>query len=382
MRPEPTIEEFISAGTKAIEGKKDNLADTRRGSTYEHPLGAAALLWSREAQADTDLFKATRFDTAEDDNLTDYVKEHFDIDRILDTYGQGQILVTRPTAAAGAGTFWQGTHIIVASSASEPIFYEVSVDTPVTAGALGAYVPIRATVFGPGVAISTNAAKFNDPNWDSTWQIISLNCVDGTLFEPASVFRARVRDELQTRRRGYVPEITIACQAAGAANVVCFPSYRSFPDSPDFGLNVCYVGDASFTTGSALIKACKLTLENFRVAGDNLQVLPMTPASVTVSVTVYLWDAPTRFNLIALDRIVRAAAMTYINGSTGGGFYYSRDALAGAIRNSAPAIQDVVVILPTVDATIMSGNPANFPDILSRYSLKINDISIDFQPPI
>lgn len=376
MTPEPTIEEFIAAGTGAIRGIFDFAADTRRGSIHEQPLGAAAIIWKREARRDTDLFANTRFDTAEDAALTEYVSARWNIDRILDTYGLGSISISR--ASGGAGTIREGTRIILASSASDPVYYAVASDTAIGSTTLATTVPIRATQVGAGTAVVTQAAKFDDALWDSSWVIQNLVCADGTSFEPAPAFRARVRDELILRRKGYVDEITVACQNAGASHVVLFPSY--YNGSTDFGLNVCYVGDDSFQTPPGMVNTIKLALETVRVCGDQLQVLPMRPSLVSIVATINLWDQPTRFNLDAIATIIRAAIVRYFDGGIDGGNSYDLDALSGDIRNATAAVQSVDFTVPASSATVMTGS--NFPAILNRYTTTPSAIQLTFEGPL
>src|SRR5437016_2442563 len=60
----PAIRDLLGAFADAVLASKDNRADVRRGSVYDHFAGAGAMLLSREAQHDRDLFRALYFDTA------------------------------------------------------------------------------------------------------------------------------------------------------------------------------------------------------------------------------------------------------------------------------------------------------------------------------
>ncbi len=374
MKPEPTIREFIDVATGAVRGSKDEMADTRQGSIYEHIFGPSAILWSRQAQRHTDLFAATRFDGAQSDDLTDLIAGRFQIDRNLDAPGTGIAQFTRPTAAAGAGTIYRGTKIFVPSSASEPIAYYVSRDVPVGASNLGlVQVPIESALTGPGSAISVVHAVIDDSLWDNTWDVVGLTCSDGTKFESATDLRARARTARQEARVGFLPNIVTTCLDAGAVHVVGFPSYRV----TEIGLNTLYVGDQSFTTSPELLRRCRIALEGTRQLGDNLQVLPMQASALLVAADVTLALPPASYDLTGLRILLTGALVRYFKGKDAG-FAYTRNGLLGAMRQVAPNIvSEVDFESPVADMGVMIGQ--SFPEILTRWYVDPINVKLTFQ---
>jgi hypothetical protein len=381
--PLPAIRDLLGAFGAGVVAQKDARADVRRGAVYDHFAGVGAILFSREAQRDRDLFRARYFDTADGADLTELVATRFAMARILDTYGTGSAVLARDSTAMGEGTVWEGTRILLAPVAAGAAAREYAVleDTPISATATIATVGIRATRTGTGVAVSAPAGlgRIDDPLWDSTWRVQTLVCGDGTDFEKAAVLRARARQVQLDARKGYAKSITDACVAEGAAYVALFASNYG-GDAADFGLNACYVAAPGFTTTPRLIRACAVALERYRVCGADLQVFGMAPASLRVSATVTLWDDPSAFATTSLDIALRAALSSSFESLTGG-FSYSLDALRGAMLQVSDAVQDVVITSPYGSAPLLVGSPPNFPGVLTRYSLDEGDIALAFAAP-
>lgn len=374
MIPEPTIRELIATSASAVRGAADKNADFVRGSDYEALLGPAAIVWSRQASRDTDLFNAVNFHTADGDDLTMLVKKRFGKDRILDTRGTGTAKLVRPTGGI-AETIWRGTRISILGSS--PQTYRVTQDTAVATTDVEVMLPVEALIVGPGTSVrttSSNVLRIDDTLKDSSWVAVSLVCADGTTFEKADTFRTRVRQERTAARVGQSKAIIKACGDTGAQQVVLFRcDYAG--DAYDCGLNVCYVGDSGYTGTPELVKACFLALRRVRVAGDNLQVLPMSPTSLSVSVDVYLNDSPALFDLGRLERIHTASVRQYLHGPSGR-FSYTLDGLRGSIARFSPEVQRVEFVAPTSDVSVVSGPMKAFPAALNRYI--VGDVSFRY----
>jgi hypothetical protein len=361
----PTLRDLLSASAAGVAGTREPRADVRRGALYDHFAGAGAILFTREAARDRDLFRADYLDAAEGDDLTVLVARRDGVGRILPSYGTGTALLTRPSPAAGAGTIWRGTRILVfASAASDARTYAVASDVAVSAGATAITVPIRATATGPGSVVNLSGPAIgciDDALWDTTLTVAAIRCSDGTSLEPAAALRARVRAERLAKRNGYVDAITNACMARGAVHVALFDSDFTGTDA---GLTHCYVADAGFSTTATLLRACTVALESVRVCGVDLQVLGMQRATVNVSATVTLRDDPGR--LPSPDVAVRDALSATFATTR---FAYDLDELGGVIASASADIQQVSFGAPAGPATILVGGA--MPRVLTRYGLGV-----------
>jgi hypothetical protein len=362
----PTIRDLLTASADGVVGTRDGQADVRRGSVYDHLAGSGAILFTREAARDRDLFRAVYLDTAEGDDLKTLVKLRFGVDRILASAGRGTALLTRQAAVAGAGTIWQGTRILVFASAASPgpRSYAVSSDVPVDASTTALTVPIRAADAGPGTAVHLSGpgvARVDDALWDTTWKVVAIQCTDGTWLEAAADLRSRARATQLAIRKGYAQAITDACVAQGAAHIALFDSNFT---ATDCGLSQCYVAEEGFTTSRRLIRACTVALEGYRACGADLQVLGMQRASVDVSATVTLRDDPGR--LPSVDVALRDALVATFEPTR---YEYDLDELAGVLSGASGDVQDVAFDKPSAPAPILVGG--QMPPVLTRYELGV-----------
>lgn len=380
---EPTLAELIGAFHDGVRSTCDRYADGHEGGVYDHFAGVGAIHWTRQARRDTDLWRAIYFATAEGGDLTRLLSDRYDFDRVADTYGTGMASLSRETAGAADGTFWQGTRIAIIGAFIEAARYVVAQDTEVGSTDLTVSVPIRALRTGKGTAISVGsaAARVEDPLWDTTWTVTALTCGDGTEFEPAPVSRARFRDLRRASRAGFVEAIIAAAKEAGAENVVLFPSDYG-GEAEDQGLNMAYV-NAIGGGVEALARAVQIRLERTRVLGDNLQVRPLVRSELAIEADVYLWDSPARVNTTALRTVLVGALLGYFDGATAG-YSYDRDAMAGAMMKASPAVQYVSFTTPSSDAGVLSlvNGRLVFPSSLTRYRLRNGNITLRFQPPV
>jgi hypothetical protein len=366
IEPLPTIRDLVGASADGVVGVRDANADVRRGAVYDHFGGCGAILFTREAARDRDLFRAVYLDTAEGDDLTVLVKLRFGVDRILPSFGSGTALLTRPMPGAGAGTIWTGTRILVFASVSSPAarYYAVAADVVVGAGATAVSVPVRATGTGHGSVVSLSGpgiARVDDPLWDPSWIVTAIQCSNGTSLESAPDLRARARSTQLAARKGYAQAITNACVAQGAGYVALFDSnFATGGGAQDNGLSHCYVADAGFQTTPRLVRACTAALDSYRVCGADLQVLGMRRASVDISATVTLRDDPGRLPSpdVALREALSAAFSTIR-------YDYDLDELSGLMAAADGNVQAVTFNKPAAPARL--GRP--MPYLLTRYEL-------------
>jgi hypothetical protein len=364
--PLPTLRDLLGASAAGIVGTREPRADVRRGAVYDHFAGAGAILFTREAARDRDLFRAVYVDTAEGDDLTRLVKLRFGIDRQVSSFGTGTALLTRAATTAGAGTVWAGTRILVFASAASPgsRSYAVSSDVPVDASTTAIAVPIRAAAPGPGNAVNLSGpavARVDDPLSDPGLRVAAIQCADGTSLEAAADLRARARATRLAARKGYAQAISDACVAQGAVHVALFDSNFTPVDA---GLSHCYVADAGFTTPPRLVRACTAALESYRVCGADLQVLGMQRMSVDVAATVTLRDDPGR--LPSSDVALREALAASFEPTR---FDYDLGELTGVLAGASADVQDVAFDQPSAGADILVGG--QMPPLLTRYELGV-----------
>lgn len=366
----PTIADHLAAFGGAVKGQQDRFADTRSGAIYQHPGGAAGILFSRSAQRDRDLYRAIYLDDADGADLTYYISQHFGIDRILDTFGTGWAVFARPNASFGADTLWKGTRIGVTGVFQSVREFAVAADTPAASTAVRVLVPIQATTTGPGwgVPLTQTGIRLDDPLADTSWTVQSIVCGDGTTFEQADDFRARARATRVAQRKGYTRFLIDTCTTAGAHTVALFESSwglgaTDFAD--DHGINAVYVADSGFTGSMDLARGCEVACEGARVLGADTMFRPMTTQAVVPDLSVTVSVPLAQVDQGGLARAIQGSVAGYFRGATNG-FQYKLDAIAAAARVS-PLVQDVTVNVPTSDVIL---TPGAWPATLVRYTVQ------------
>jgi hypothetical protein len=382
--PLPSIAELRRAFHDGARGTLDRRGDTHDGSNFDDIAGVSAIIWSRQAQRDADLFRANYLSGARGADLTDRVQQRFGIARVLDTKGTGTVVLTRASASAGGGTFWQGTRIRVRSldGRSESLAYAVAADTAVGSTALVAYVPIVAPATGDGYVLDTLTAGgippiIEDALWDPSWQVSRLTCAAGTPYESDKSLLSRALQAHSDTRVGYERIIVDTCRAQGAANVQLYRSSFAGPDN-DFGLNSVYVGDSGFSATPTLIRKCIVALESVRVLGADLAVRAMASAPLDVTANVFLWDDPNQVDVVDVQGAIGSGLVGYFTGKDRG-FSYRLDAMAGAMTRNTSLVQSVAFTSPTSDAPILQGTPPQPPLVLLKYQLRA--LSFSFKGP-
>ena len=341
----PTLD-ALRAGYHAEVKARRRYADSHTGSLHDHWAGPAAMLMNQQTARDRRNWRKTYFNTAEGSALDTYVDRRFGKSRIELQRSDGTANLTRPSAAAGAGTIWRGTRIAVSRGGTEALrYYRATADTPVAAAAVVATVPVESETEGAGFDVGEDLAiQFvADPLWDSTWAVLRVRTSGGVDRETASELNARIRDEAWAERPGYPEAIEAACRAAGAVTVTLFQS-DYLGAALDFGLNRVYVGDAGYSTSAELLRDCREAMAAAAMAGTNVQVLAMANTPLTFAITITLWDSPDRVDQGQMKRVAADAVVEYFQ-SRENPFVWRSDGVRAAVQRSlrGRGVQSVTV---------------------------------------
>lgn len=374
LSPLPTVADFLAAHAAAVRTDRGQEQNTRRGSVIDLTAGPAAMAWAMEAARDRDLFRNVYTDTAQGARLDDIVTRKYGVPRITATRGTGSAILVRPTTTT-AGTIFEGTRIEVRTAiTSEPSFYAVAEDTTVAIGVDAVTVPVKALRAGSGVLLTkAEYAALADTTF-GTFTVQAIQCSDGRDEEKAIDYVARARRERKDLRPGYRKRFRQACLDAGAAHVVILDA-GELGEAADFGVTHVYVGDSGYSTPDALLDACSDAVDAVHVAGCDVQVLPMTPSAVTVTLSVTLWGSPGNFDTPGIRQAMTSALVADFNRRTNF-WLFDHDSLRGVARAAGePAVQDIGVVTDPVEPT-----PA-FLATLPRYTLAASDLLISFSGP-
>ncbi len=368
--PVPTIRDFLSAASKGLRGYRDAMISARRGGGYDMTQGPPALIWSREAARDRDLFRQCYTETSRGADRDRLVAAYYKVDRTPEAYGTGQAVLQRSTGAT-SGKIYAGQRIIFERT-SPPTEYVVTADVDVAVGTLIVGVAVRAGRTGTGTAIDASSdLKLGDETF-AAFTVVSLVCSDGTNSEQDDDYLARAKLDRRDNRVGHLTRIVNTCKEQGAYHVVALHA-GTFGDANDFGLNHIYVSDANYVSSALLLQNCTVALDNVRVLGCDTQILPMAEQQLSVTAAVTLWDEPSKFNTREIEADIRVA-LSNVFGPTDT-WLFKYDELEGTASRVSDAIQSVdIVTSPTEPA-------AAFVPSLSRYTLDPANITVSFSAP-
>lgn len=369
----PTVADFLRAGADAIRVREGQEANTRDGSVLDLVSGPAAMAWAEQVVRDRDLFRQIHTDTARGDRLEELVLKRYKVPMGRASRGQGKAVLTRLSSSL-SGTLFEGTRLRVRNGATGAAqFYAIAQDVFVPVGPLAVEVPIRATRTGKGVAIMNPLVReLADKTFD-TWAVASLICADGTDDEAPEAYIARARQTYLDARPGYRKRIEDACKAAGAAFAVLLDA-GDLGAAADFGCSFVYVADAGYSTPQALQDACSDAVDAVHVGGCDVQVRPMTPTPVTLTLTVQLWAPIGDFDLVGLRQGIIQTVLAMFNARPRF-WLFDVDSIAGEVHAVSDGIQKVEITTDPAEPT------AAFVASLPRYTLAPSAVAVTFTGP-
>ncbi len=390
----PGVPEFLRAFRGELSAR-DGYADTHTGANYDIWGGVAAVLFSREVRRTRDIFRANYFDYARGADLNEIIAERFRDSRRSDGPGSGTAIITRSSAASGAGTIWQGTRVEAAIPNGAIRTYLVTSNVSVGATDTAIWVPVTSVDVGTTATVDAAPSggmmlRFADPLWDNSWSIQRLICAPGDVGESEEEAKARIRQHRLDSRVGYPKYIVQACKDAGASNVVLFGS--DFLDTPpssspiigslssgygDVGLNRVFVGDTGYASNHSLLVKCRRAIASSAVLGTATHVWGMTPVSFTCSVTAQLWDDPGNFDQDGVKAEIANAIANYFS-SSANAYYFRYVAIQGAVMRSVRAVQTLSFTSGPAEPNLLTFlNTA----ALSHYTAVTGDIRITLTGP-
>ncbi len=377
--PVPTIDQF----TLAYQGGLVSVllhGDTHEGALHDHWAAVGAIMWRKVSEREQTEFRSNYFKYAKGPRLDAYIQDHFRKSRTQNAPGSGTALLRRATAGAGDGTVWEGTRIAVGVSAAKPMaYYAVTGNKAV--GATETYVTVAVEAVDGAPAVSLRQGdrpilRLEDPLWDNSWTVETLECGDGTVYEDDAAFQARVATEVFEERYGFESLIVKLMKEAGADFVLLFPSDYLGEDN-DAGLNRVYVADANLITTPELLRECRRALPDCAMAGASTQVLSITKTYLTFQVRIRFWAAPEGFDMSSAADNARSAIVEYFERDDNA-FVWSLAGVRGAVQAAVPNTHTVEVTAsaaaPTL-AALFQTHP------LPRYLTTPNRVSVVLDGP-
>jgi len=257
--------------------------DLNTGSIADVFAGINALAWERQSRKLEYLLREASLDSAKD-RISELAEIELAEGPRPERRGTGTVVFRRPTAAAGSGTIWAGTRVLLSSSGTQSVLVRVTADVDLPANGLAVSAPIEALEVRSAISAASGAPL--DVLFDSSLQALDASVSAGEVAEATPVFLARVAQERIADRIGYAAAIEQACLDAGADEAIAIESTYG---NGELGLNHVVVSKGGAYT-QALIDACRIAVDSVAACGTDVAVKGMSSQPLVISAEVVVWD--------------------------------------------------------------------------------------------
>lgn len=350
--------DFFDIGRRFVVARAERInpleIDTE-GSDINLLVGASSYMANAVSRQNIERINALLLDGAEDEDLDRYAYDRYDLLRKGASAAITTIQITRPTAAAGAGSVPIGTKIL----ALDGIEYTTITTANFQVSQLASTADVRAAQAGKNFQVGANTLRRFDKlnqQFDATLVINNNEAAAGG--EPAEfndVFRERIRGFWRASRRG-----TLAAIEFGATSVPGVESANAIETLSEGNPNrfvELFIADSSGVASAALANLVDVQLNEFRAGG--IFVLINTSRPVIQDITLLL-TFKAGVNTSQLSDEIQASVVEFVNSLSVNQTLLradietvlSRYKADGLIVNSGTIVEPVGDVVPDQGTTI------------------------------
>lgn len=276
----PSFQDLVAVGQAEAQLRRPDLAYFD-GDITQANLHASAAMGDLCLQFAAAAYRATFFDGAEGDELTELVSDRCDIERHPSTSAQVTLTMVR-TSGGAAGSIPAGARVATDFDAGgNQIVFTIDVSVAVGAAGNGPFT-VAATAVDGGTAGNVQAdtiTKILDPLFDASFSVTNPAAAGGgNEVESDPELRNRAKLYYQTRHRG-----TLGALEFGALLVPSVRVAHAFEDPDTFVVTVL-VSDQDGSSSLQMESDVAAELENWRCAGVQVGVLGGVTAHVDMEI--------------------------------------------------------------------------------------------------
>lgn len=350
MAAAPSFQDYYDAGKAEAVLRRPELTFDQ-GDVTDMFMAAAGAMADRLTGYFAEQFKNTYLDGASGDALTRLCNDHWAVIRFGAVNAVGAVTLTRPTFAAGAGTYFAGSIVATQKDTfGNDVQYALDVDAVFNGTDLTKTVNVTAVQPGElGNARIGTVVKFITQPFDTTLMVTNAAPIaGGTDVESDEALRERTRALPSILRRG-----TLDALEYGAKTVAGVVEAHAVEDPT--GICYVYVADADGNSNPTMVANVQAALEEWRAAGalvfavgGSLYDGPGTAGAGQLIITLQL-TVRTGVDVNALVANIKAALVAALGKLRPGEVLY-RALIHQTVMNVSPAdIVNVQVIDPAVD---------------------------------
>lgn len=351
----PTFDDLYDIGKAELQTLRPDLF-VNEGDITDVLLNAAAAMADKCIQETIKSLQRTFLNSAEGDDLTTLVQDHYGINRTIATFASGSVTFSRSSGALAAGVIPTGTVLgtdfnvngeryeyltqgpvswAAAETGSKTVSIVASVSGTDSNASAGAVSNIVSTIFDTNITV-TNADRIAGGNAEETDEEL----------------RERARNFPATLRRG-----TLEALEFGAKQVTSVINATATEDTLT-GLVQVYVSDSDGNSNAEMVSDVITELENWRCAGS---VVTVTGGAVYLQDITIDWSSSETivragFDPRSVEEQIESALVNSANKLKIGETLF-KSVLQGAIKNVDPDnILEVKITNPTSNIAPPSAN--------------------------
>lgn len=286
-------------------------------------------------------------DGAQDEDLDRYAFDRYNLFRKGASPAVGQIVITRPTFAAGGGGIPIGTKLVTNSG----IDYITTSVANFGATSVESRCNVRALQAGKVTQVGANTIRrFSRPGdiFDKTLEINNpIATAGGENAEDDDTFRNRIRDFWNTARRGVLAAIAFgALSVPGVVSAVAIEALTTGAQ-PARIVNL-FIADSSGVANAQLAQLVDSALDDYRAAGIAVIITTSIPQIVDL---LFVFSFIANVDTVTLTDNVRAAIVEFVNSLPVNGTLFISDLYSVLRRfvNDGLIVSDTSVVSPAGD---------------------------------
>ena len=350
--------DFYDIGRRYVIGRAERInpreIDTE-GSDINLLVGAASYMANAVSRQNIERLSALLLGSVEDEDLDRYAYDRYDLLRKGASAAVVPLQLTRPTAAAGAGSVPIGTKVL----SLDGIEYVTTTTANFQVASLTSTAEVRAAQAGKEFQVgANNLRRFDKPNeiFDSTIEINNADAAAGG--EPAEsndIFRERIRDFWRAARRGTLGAIEFG--ALTVAGVLSAEAVEQLDNGIPNRLLELFIADSSGVANQVLANQVAVALNEYRAGGIYVNINTSRPIIVDL---VLQLTFKAGVNTSKLTDDIRNSLVAFINSLAVNqqllvadiNTVLSRFRSDGLIPNDSSIVEPVGDIIPELGTTI------------------------------
>jgi uncharacterized phage protein gp47/JayE len=284
-----------------------------------------------------------------DDDLDRYAWDRYQLTRKGASPGVANVIFSRVSFAAGAGTVPIGTVVATLNG----IQYVTTTVAAFGATDLSSNANVRATVAGSAsyAAVNTLVKIVPQPNlpiWDSTLSATNPVASSGNDdAEDLETFKNRIRGFWLAARRGVKAAIEFGAKlVAGVTSAMAIEALSA--GAQPARIVTLYVADSSGNSNAQLAQAVAVSLADYRACGIYVSIVTSVPTLVSCT---FAFQFASNVDTVTLTQAVLAAVEEFVNSLPVNGTLYLSDLYATLRRFASDGliVSQGTIVSPTGD---------------------------------